>query len=362
MQIMIIFLFIYYLSHFLFLNYTYYILNKYYKKIRYKEKETGKEINIQEKYAPLVPIDNINYFSFMIIGLLVFPIRIFIVLLIYFLLKLNLKILKLIYKNHEKNEKQRQKLEKATYFWLNIYFILNNISTEKKQIKYEKIYKKYLGDDYDFSQKNFSIYISNHLGYLEIAAYMRDYGVSYLITYELLRTPAIGAAMAELGSFFVNRESEESRKKCLDYLIKRQNDFYNKKNFVKTLVFPEGTTTNGKYIANFKRGVFVSLLPIKPLIVLPYDEFPCSTNRFYFFCRTVATFRIKINYAELPIIKPTNYMYENYKHLGKEKWEIFANVVNKIYAEIGGFKQTGIRFRDRVLYYQIAEDGFYIDK
>ena len=55
-------------------------------------------------------------------------------------------------------------------------------------------------------------------------------------------------------------------------------------------------------------------------------------------------------------------MYENYKHLGKEKWEIFANVVNKIYVEIGGFKQTGIRFRDRVLYYQIAEDGFYIDK
>ena len=55
-------------------------------------------------------------------------------------------------------------------------------------------------------------------------------------------------------------------------------------------------------------------------------------------------------------------MFEKYKDLGKEKWEIYANVVNKIYSEIGGLKQCNIRYRDRSLYYQIAEDGFYIDK
>ena len=191
---------------------------------------------------------------------------------------------------------------------------------------------------------------------------MRDYGVCYLITYELLKIPGMGGLMTALGSFFINRGSEESRKKCIDFLIKRQNDFYNKKNFVKILVFPEGNTTNGKYITSFKKGVFVSLLPIKPLIVIPYEGFPCSTNRFFSFCRNVATFKNKIKYAELPVIKPTNYMFEKYKNLGKERWEIFANVVNKIYAEIGGFKQTTIRFRDKVLYYKIAEDGFFLDK
>ena len=64
----------------------------------------------------------------------------------------------------------------------------------------------------------------------------------------------------------------------------------------------------------------------------------------------------------MPVIKPTDYMFEKYKDLGKEKWEIYANVVNKIYSEIGGLKQCNIRYRDRSLYYQIAEDGFYIDK
>ncbi|ORX52074.1 hypothetical protein BCR36DRAFT_411527 [Piromyces finnis] len=351
-----------YLITFIFLNYAYYILKKYYKHIKYKDNETGNEVDIQYKFAPLVPIDHLHYIEFVGIGTLLFPIRLPFVLLSYFLLKLNLKLLKLIYKNHEKNQLHRKKFEKATHFWLGIYFFINNISIEKRTIPFEKIYKKYLGEDYDFSQEDFSLYISNHLGYLEIAAYMKEYGVSYLITYELVRAPAVGAALKELGSFFVNRESKESREDVLETLKKRQQEFYNKKSFIRTLVFPEGTTTNGKYLASFKRGTFISLLPLKPLIVLPYDEFPCSTNRFYFFIRTICTFSIKIPYAELPIIKPTPFLFEKYKMLGKEQWEIYANVVNKIYAEIGGFKETNIKFRDRVMYYQIAEDGFYKSK
>lgn len=365
MSILKIIIILYSIHHFIFtilLAYGYFILKRYYRHIKYKEKETGKEIDIQEKFAPLVPKDNINFFSFFIIGSLFFPIRVILVLGSFYILRIHLKILKYIYKNHEKDPKQREKIEKATYFWLSFYFFVNNITTEKKEIEYKSIYKKYLGENYDFSQKDFSIYISNHLGYLEIAAYMKEYAISLLITYELLRTPAIGGAMAELGSFFVDREKEESRKKALETLLKRQNDFYNKKSFIKTLIFPEGTTTNGKYIASFKRGAFMSLLPLKPLIVLPYDGFLCSTNRFFFFCRTLATFKIIIKYAELPIIKPTEYMFEKYKDLGKEKWDIYSKVVNKIYAEIGSFQQTDIKFRDRLLFYKIAEDGFYIDK
>ena len=55
-------------------------------------------------------------------------------------------------------------------------------------------------------------------------------------------------------------------------------------------------------------------------------------------------------------------MFEKYKDYGKEKWEIYANVVNKMYSEIGGFRQSDIKFRDRVLYYKIAENGYYSDR
>ena len=357
-----IFIIVYYLLCFLFLNYIYfYKFKKYYKKIKYKEKETGKEIDIQDKYAYLVPKDNLNYFSFVIIGLLLFPIRFLLMNCALNFLKIHLKILKYLYKNHETNENQRLKFEKAVYFWLSIYFFSNNISTEKKEIKYETVYKKYLGEDYDFSQNNFSAYISNHISILDLPIFARDYGTTFLLNVESMRNPLIGALL-EFGNFPVKLQSEESRKKALDFIVKRQNDFYHKKSCIKTLNFPEGHCTNGKYIINFKKGVFISLLPIKPLIILSPDEYPSYTNKAFYIFRIMTTFKIKIIYAELPVIKPTNYMFEKYQYLGKEKWEIFANVVNNIYSEVGGFKQISVSKKDFKLYNKIVEDGFNIDK
>ena len=352
----------YYIIAFIHINLAFYVLRKYYRKITYKEKETGKEISVQEKYAPLIPSDSIHYFSFVFIGMIFYPIRSIFFLIIFYALSLHIKILKLIYKNHEIDENQRKKIERAASFWINLYFILNNFSIVKLELDYKDIYKKYLGEDYDFEQKDFALYISNHIGYLEIITYMREYGLSLLITYELSRAPGLGKSMLALGSFFINREDEKSRANALKILEKRANNFYNKKNFVKTLVFPEGTTTNGKYIARFKKGAFISLLPVKPLMVKPCERFVLQTNKYFSFVRTLASFKLKVQFADLPIIKPTEYMFEKNKDLGKEKWEIYANVVNKIYAEIGGFKQCNIRFRDRVLYQKISEDGYYKDE
>ena len=55
MHIIIIFIIVSYLLFFLFLNRIYFVLRKYYKKITYKEKETGKEIDIEEKFPYMVP-------------------------------------------------------------------------------------------------------------------------------------------------------------------------------------------------------------------------------------------------------------------------------------------------------------------
>ena len=352
----------YCILNFIHTNLAYYVLRKYYRDITYKEKETGKEISVQEKYAPFVPTDSINYFSFVFCGIIFSPLRNIFFLIIFYALPLHVEILKLIYKNHEKDENQRKKIERAASFWIDLYFILNNFTVTKLKLDYKDIYKKYLGEDYDFEQKDFSLYISNHIGYLEIITYMKEYGLGLLISYELSRAPGLGRSMLALGIFFINREDEKSRANALKILEKRANDFYNKKSFVKTLIFPEGTTTNGKYIAGFKKGAFISLLPVKPLLVKPCEGFVLQTNRYFSFVRTLASLKLKVEYADLPIIKPTEYMFEKYKDLGKEKWEIYANVVNKMYAEIGGFKQCNIRFRDRNLYQKISEDGYYIDE
>ena len=47
-----------------------------------------------------------------------------------------------------------------------------------------------------------------------------------------------------------------------------------------------------------------------------------------------------ISFEEIPVINPTDFMFENYSHLGKEKWQIYAEVVRSMYCEIAGFKKS----------------------
>jgi hypothetical protein len=54
--------------------------------------------------------------------------------------------------------------------------------------------------------------------------------------------------------------------------------------------------------------------------------------------------------TKLPVIKPTSYMFEKYKDLGTEKWEIYAEVVREMWCEIGGFEKSNKTFRDTLDY------------
>lgn len=61
----------------------------------------------------------------------------------------------------------------------------------------------------------------------------------------------------------------------------------------------------------------------------------------------------------LPTVRPTDYMFKLYKSLGKEKWEIYANVVRKIYSDVGGLEETDMGLRDIKRYIKAMRTGFY---
>ena len=63
--------------------------------------------------------------------------------------------------------------------------------------------------------------------------------------------------------------------------------------------------------------------------------------------------------CELPVIKPTEYMFQNYSDLGNEKWEIFAEVTRKIMCEIGGLNPSNRTFRDLKYYEKSLYKGKY---
>lgn len=361
---LILFFFIYFIVTFLFLSYLYKRLSVFYEKRIVKDKESGKEIDLGEKYDPFRPYDPINYLQFMTTGLIFFPIRALLSLTDCILYCIHLKILKLLYKHMDTNPKESKIRSNVVKFWSTLFLKISFISLIKKDLKYEEIYKKYLGPDYDFNQKDYSLLICNHIGFFDMVANMVINGCGFLAMGIVNGFPIGGDIARDIGGLFVERENEDSRKQSFVKTVNRQKDFYEKKIFNDLLVFPEGTTSNNQYIVKFKKGVFYSLLPLKPIIIHIDKNAPvhlCSnvTNLFFHVLRCFCCFSNKIYYCFLPIIKPTQYMYDNYSNFGKEKWEIYANVVKNMYAEIGGFKLSDLGHRDKDEYYEILESRVY---
>ena len=114
----------------------------------------------------------------------------------------------------------------------------------------------------------------------------------------------------------------------------------------------------------FKKGAFYSLLPVKPLMIIVNQKtnFHLSvgaSNHNCHFAKNLYHFANILYYSHLPIIRPTEYMFENYNNLGNEKFEIYANVVQKIYSEIGGLEESNMGFRDMKRYIKAMKTGIY---
>ena len=121
---LILFLKWYFSITFLTLNFIYYKLNVFYRSLKYKDKETGKEIDLNEKYDAFHPYDPINYFEFILFGIFLFPIRGIICFLICICLNLNLKYLKYKYKILIQIHSKMKFIQKLSNFGVIYFFVL----------------------------------------------------------------------------------------------------------------------------------------------------------------------------------------------------------------------------------------------
>nr|XP_015801820.2 lysophospholipid acyltransferase LPCAT4 [Nothobranchius furzeri] len=76
--------------------------------------------------------------------------------------------------------------------------------------------------------------------------------------------PVIGALLEFNQSVLVSRKDPESRKKAVAELIERLTS---KGYWPQMLMFPEGTTTNGRSLIKFKPGAFLAGVPVQPVLL-----------------------------------------------------------------------------------------------
>ena len=359
-----LFFILYFIFTFIFLNFLYFKVRVYYLPLSYKDKKTGKIIDVHKLYEPFQAKDKLSYWKMIIFGMLLAPIKFLILLSIIILFMIHLKIFSLFYSKQDTDKSQYEKLSKVMKFYNRLFLFFSSIKLHEKKVDCSEVYKKYLGPDYDLTQEKYSLITCNHIGFYDVILNMYLHACGFIAKIEISRYLFIGPIAKYINCLFVNRENQASRDEIFDKLYERQSLFLEGKYFAPLCLFPEGTTTSGRNILKFKKGAFYHLLPIKPEMILidQNSEFHIAVgtqNLLFNTLRFLCYSNTDLYYSFLPVIKPTEYMFKNFGNLGNEKWEIYAEVVRKIYCEIGGFTESDLGYRDSHNYGESLIKGEY---
>uniref|UniRef100_H2SGM9 Lysophosphatidylcholine acyltransferase 4 n=1 Tax=Takifugu rubripes TaxID=31033 RepID=H2SGM9_TAKRU len=92
---------------------------------------------------------------------------------------------------------------------------------------------------------------------------------------ENTKLPVIGALLEFNQSVLVSRKDPESRKKAVAQLNERLTS---QGYWPQMLMFPEGTTTNGRALIKFKPGAFLAGVPVQPVLLRYPNELVSETK------------------------------------------------------------------------------------
>ena len=336
---------------------------KYYKPCLKKDKD-GNTINLHDIYDPFHPHDDVWFIQLWFGAFCCCLIKVVSSFFIVIFVNWHIKLVSKIYKDYNTNPEQRKKMKNAVSFWSSIFLVMNGVWIRRKHLDYEEVYKKYLGEDYDFNDEKYSIILSNHIGFFDVVTCMRLFAPGFIAKAPVKNFWFVGPISQGLNCLFVDRTNEENKKQIFDALLERQTGFYEGTLFSPMVNFPEGTCSCCRNILRFKKGAFFALLPVKPMIlkINQKSSFHLSvgaSNVVLHYVKNLCHFINTIDYTILPTVRPVDYIFEHNQHLGKEKWQIFANTVRKIYSEIGGLIEVNMGMRDLNRYIKAMRTGFY---
>ena len=119
-----------------------------------------------------------------------------------------------------------------------------------------------------------------------------------------------------LQCLYIDRNSQESRDAVLEQIGERQSAIeVRNEPFNKLCLFPEGTTTNGRYLIKFKKGAFQSMRTVIPVYLKTYPEDPtvgpqyCTIDYFKWLIFAMSSFQpFHAKLTILPPFTPNEYM------------------------------------------------------
>nr|VDC90485.1 unnamed protein product [Brassica oleracea] len=174
------------------------------------------------------------------------------------------------------------------------------------------------------------IIVSNHVSYIEPIFYFYELSPTIVASESHDSLPIVGTIIRAMQVIYVNRFSQASRKDAVDE-IKRKASC---DSFPRLLLFPEGTTTNGKAVISFQLGAFIPGYPIQPLVVrYPHVHFDQSWGNISLVMLMFRMFTQFHNFMEveyLPVIYPNDNHKQNAARLSQKTSHAIAASLNVV--------------------------------
>lgn len=230
------------------------------------------------------------------------------------------------------------------------------LKVDYKYIKYD--YSKYLGSDYLKKQKfpkHISTYVSNHVSWTDIIVFISVNQPAFASKVELQKIPVFGLLCEALGCIFISRGAGQDEKNAvIDQIKDRQKIIEEEGIYPPIIVFPEGGTSNGSSVLSFKKGAFAALKPVRPVFLkyesptlsIAYDVIPFLA----LYVLQCCSYNFKVTFHELPPFIPNEYLFENHKDKGADKWEIYAETIREIMTDVGKVPMCNMPYREKTRY------------
>ncbi|KAK9207437.1 hypothetical protein WN943_017724 [Citrus x changshan-huyou] len=191
------------------------------------------------------------------------------------------------------------------------------------------------------------IVVSNHISYIEPIFFFYELFPTIVASESHDSIPFVGTIIRAMQVIYVDRFSQSSRKNAVSE-IKRKASC---DRFPRVLLFPEGTTTNGKFLISFQLGAFIPAYPIQPVIVrYPHVHFDqswgdVSLGKLMF--RMFTQFHNFMEVEYLPVVFPSDNQKENALRFAERTSHAMASALNAV--------QTSHAYGDLMLLMKASE-------
>lgn len=225
--------------------------------------------------------------------------------------------------------------------------------------KVVKLFREYLGESYnpdDYADKYTTI-ISNHISYADVMYIGYKEAPCWVAKASVKSIPLLGYIGLCFKNIFIDRVCKAEGKLDVAKQIENQQIAVSEgRSAFPICLYPEGTASNGRCLIAFKKGAFHSLTPVKSYLFKVdnrYGKWPLATGgmsiAIHMFI-TMTFLKCNLDAYILPVFTPTEYLFEHYKHLGKDKVEIYSEAMRRIIGQIGNLPLINASFENKLDY------------